>query len=176
MYGEGSSSQNTSTLEGSLGLDWRLLDCTWRVLHCTVDPPRHHKLTPPSSGRDGPYHVEWTGLWPQTPITGPEGLWVTNTGRPEIAHSGRAFSLTTNKPLLLRFARRRLFPGPTFLFFFFSLESWEVGGDIFSCYFQASFLVTVGSSEASRKPSHGLGLVTPDSPGLPAEDRHAFLL
>ena len=75
--------------------------------------------------------------------------------------------------------------GETFLLsclfesFFFFLESWEVGGDIFSCYFQASFLVTVGSSEASRKPSHSLRLVTPDSPGLaplPAEDRHEFLL
>lgn len=102
-----------------------------------------------------------------------------NKDRPEIAHSRRAFSLNTNKLLLLCFARKRLFPGQHSFFFFFFLESWEVGGDIFSCYFQASFLVTVGSSEASRKPSHGLRLVTPNSPGLaplPAEDRHEFLL
>lgn len=53
----------------------------------------------------------------------------------------------------------------------------EVGGDIFSCYFHASFLVTVGSLEAS----HHLGLGVPDFTVLtllPAEesDKHVSLL
>lgn len=34
--------------------------------------------------------------------------------------------------------------------FLFPWEVWEVGGDIFGCYFHASFLVTVGGLEASK--------------------------
>lgn len=51
------------------------------------------------------------------------------------------------------------------MFHFFSWKVWEVG-DIFSCYFHASFLVTAGSSEASRKLSHCLGLAIPNAPEL----------
>lgn len=94
-----------------------------------------------------------------------------------IVHFREALSLATNKLLLLHFAHRLLFPGP--MFPFFSWKVWGVGDDIFSCYLHASFLVTVGSLAASRKPSHRLGLVIPDSRALaplPAGDKRVLLL
>lgn len=54
---------------------------------------------------------------------------------------------------------------------FFPWKVWEVGGDIFSCYFHASFLVTVGSLEASKSLPTAWCLFRPERwDSIPAGD------
>lgn len=44
---------------------------------------------------------------------------------------------------------------------FLSWKVWEVGGDIFSCYFHASFLVTVGNWKPAESPPIAQGWMVP---------------
>lgn len=100
---------------GQTGGCWAVRGMSYIVQSTWLLSPQTH--VSPSSGRNGPYHVNGPGSGHRRPSRGPEGLWAMNKDRPEIAHSRRAFS-EHKQTVASLFCSQLLFPGQHSFFFF----------------------------------------------------------